>query len=388
MGIASAATDGQLAPCRRLVGRLRRSPSGASTGLAERRGKQESGVRSRAWSRRRFAQNPRQGSESSLFPASIARVIRDFGSFGCRPAVSVVTEGLLARLGIGVGRGGKERAFWCRRNGFRSSDIANSQQGRGGSVAERICAQSTLKVFVEVGRVGLFGGTCCTRVCASRRRGKIDSAGRLRLASGSCVVCVLLDLTVRAGWSGIERDPARNGSSDGHVEVRRVSGVRGGMPTVLIVCASHERCVGAVRTGEGSQASESGLQARRTQKGGVFLSARPERALRESDQCTRVACVQLGNTRQEPDWPVSRVHEERGRQVSSVSWMLEEVFSSRITSGSEERRCAFSEQIRLLQFALVLWWYVRQPRDVVSVSNGRWSAIGGVAGEESADGER
>eukprot|EP00965_Chrysotila_dentata_P046721 1551377-Pleurochrysis_carterae.AAC.1 len=223
----------------------RRSPSGASTGLAERGGKRASGVRSHAWSRRR---------RTSDLPC-----------------------------------GTVERSMSSQLPLLAFSGIANSQQCRGGSVAEWIRAQPTLKVLVKVGRVGLFSTACRVRLCVSRRRAEIDPAG----------------------WSGIERDPARTGLSDYHVEVRRVSGVRGGMPSVFIVRASHERCVGAMRAGEGSQAPKSGLQARRAQKGGVLLGACPERTLRESDQCTRVACVQLGNTRQEPDWPVSRVHKER-----------------------------------------------------------------------------
>eukprot|EP00965_Chrysotila_dentata_P167839 5542651-Pleurochrysis_carterae.AAC.1 len=65
-----------------------------------------------------------------------------------------------------------------------------------------------------------------------------------------------------------------------------------------------------MRAGEGSQASESRLQTGRAQDSSVFLSARPERELRKCDNCTRVARVKFRDTRQKPDWSVSRVHKE------------------------------------------------------------------------------
>eukprot|EP00965_Chrysotila_dentata_P040050 1330124-Pleurochrysis_carterae.AAC.4 len=69
------------------------------------------------------------------------------------------------------------------------------------------------------------------------------------------------------------------------------------------------------------------------------------------------------------------MQEERRSHVPSVSEVLKQVLSSRVTSCSKQGGGAFNQNVGLVKLALVLRRNVRKSRNVVSISDRRRSPV-------------
>eukprot|EP00965_Chrysotila_dentata_P005491 180271-Pleurochrysis_carterae.AAC.1 len=111
----------------------------------------------------------------------------------------------------------------------------------------------------------------------------------------------------RPGFRCVECDARSHGVRDKHVQVRRVCGVRGGLPTFVVAGAAHMGSISAVCACQRGQTAEHRLEARRAHERCVLLDKRTQRALWEGYACTRVAGANVRDSWDEPEGSMSLI---------------------------------------------------------------------------------